>query len=220
MLDILMPVSVKDLPLVVQEIQNPDGVVYEGSLPRLVTDTDVPCRFSVVVDGGTREDIALLQRYMPTLSDWSLNQNNSVQGISRTTSAMLSFARNQFVAVIPPHIWMDDVKWFGKMQVVFTKDPHCMMVMTDVPNTTFSAAPPFKLDHKTHPVSPMFLTSLNAARNVLGISPIDEADYWREYSQRALQLGGTRWVASGVRYQDAHAGQNLEALESAPGSDS
>lgn len=215
-----MPVSVKDLPLVVQEIKNPDGVVYEGSLPRLIADTDVPLRVSVVVDGGTQEDVALLRRYMPTLSDWSLNQNNSVQGIPRTLTAMLSFARNQFVAVFPPNIWMDDVKWFGKMQVVFTKDPHCMMVSGDTPNTTFSSAPPLKLDHKTHPVSPMFLTSLNAARNVLGISPLDEVDYWREYSQRALKLGGTRWVASGVRYQDAHASQNLEALEPAPGSDS
>ena len=215
MLDILMPVSVKDLPLVAQEINNPDGMVYEGALPRLVVDTDVPCRFSVVVDGGTREDIALLQRYMPTLGQWSLDQNNGVHGIPRTLSAMLSFAQNQFIAVIPPNIWLDDVKWFGKMQVVFTKDPHCMMVATDVPNTVNSSAHPIKLDHKTHPVSPMFLTTLNAVRNVLGDSPFDEVDYWREFSQRALRLGGTRWIASGVRYRDTHAGQETGTLESA-----
>lgn len=220
MLDILMPVSVKDLPLVVQEIQNPDGVIYEGSLPRMVANTDVPIRVCVCVDGGTKEDTALLRRYMPTLTDWNLEQNLFVSGIPQTLTAMFSGVRNQFVVVVPPNIWMDDVKWFGKMQVVFTKDPHCMIVAVDSPNTSFSSAPPGKLDHKTHPVSPMFLTTLNAARNVMGIGPLDEVDYWREYSQRALRLGGTRWVASGVRYQDAHAGKDVEALEPSPSSDS
>jgi hypothetical protein len=168
----------------------------------------------VVVDGGTREDAALLMRYLPTLSDWVLDQNDGVLGIPKTLSAMLAGARNQFVAVVPPFIWLNDEKWFGKMQVVFTKDPHCMMVAGDVPHTSSSTMPPIKLDHKTHPASPFFLTSLNSARNVLGISPLDEVDYWREYSKRALALGGTRWVASSVRYGDAHAGQAAGSLES------
>ena len=220
MLDILMPVSVKDLPLVVQEIDNPDGMTYEGALPRLVADTDVPCRFCVVVDGGTREDVALLQRYMPTLVDWNLEQNSGVEGIPSTLSAMLTSARNQFIVVVPPHIYLDDPKWFGKMQVVFTKDPHCMIVGADVANTVDSNAHPVKLGYKIHPVSPMFLTTLNAVRNVLGAGPLREGDYWREFSQRAHGLGGTRWVASGVRHRDAHAGQETGTLESAQGSDS
>lgn len=220
MLDILMPIPVKDLPLAVSEFWEDDKLFYEGALPNIVRDVDVPCRVYVVVDGGTREDVALLQRYMPTLADWTLDQNEGVFGIPKTLTAMLSFARNQFVAVVPPSIWLDDPKWFGKMQVVFTKDPHCMMVAGDVPNTSSSTMPPIKLDHKTHPVSPFFLTSLNAARNVLGVSPLSEVDYWREYSQRALALGGTRWVASSVRYGDAHASQETGTLESTPHSDS
>ncbi len=208
-----MPISVKDIPLAISEFYDDDGVQYDGAIPSLLRDTDVPFRLCVVVDGGTREDAALLMRYLPTLPDWVLDQNDGVMGIPKTLTAMLSFARNQFVAVVPPFIWMNDEKWFGKMQVVFTKDPHCMMVAGDVPHTASSTMPPIKLDHKTHPVSPFFLTSLNSARNVLGISPLDEVDYWREYSQRALALGGTRWVASSVRYGDAHAGQAAGSLE-------
>ncbi len=218
MLDILIPISVKDLPLAVVEIQNPDGMVYDGAIPSLVRDVDVPHRICVSVDGGTREDVAPLQRYLPTLEDWVLDQNTGVQGIPRTLTAMLSFARHPFIAVVPPHIWTKDVKWFGKMQVIFTKDPHCMMVGADVPDTASSTMPPVKLDHKTHPVSPFFLTTLNSVRNVLGINPLNEVEYWREFSQRALSLGGTRWVASSVRYGDAHAGQAAGSLEPAPSS--
>lgn len=219
MLDILMPISVKDLPLAVSEIQNPDGIVYAGAIPSLVRDTDVPFRIYAVVDGGTSEDVAVLRRYMPTLQDWALDQNTAVVGISDTLSRMLIAARNQFVAVVPPYIWVDDPKWFGKMQVVFTKDPHTMMVGADVPNTISSTMPPQKLDHKTHPVSPFFLSSLNAVRNALGADPLRGEDYWREYSRRALELGGTRWVASGVRYGDVHASEAARTFEPAPSSD-
>lgn len=215
-----MPIPVKDLPLAISEFWEDDKLFYEGAIPNVVRDVDVPFRIHVVVDGGTREDVALLQRYMPTLGQWSLEQNEGVHGIPRTLSAMLSFAQNPWIAVVPPSTWLDDPKWFGKMQVVFTKDPHCMMVAADVPNTLSSTMPPVKLDHKTHPVSPFFLSTANAVRNVLGVSPLTEAEYWREFSQRALGLGGTRWVASAVRYGDAHASQETGALESASDSDS
>lgn len=206
MLDILMAIPVADLSLAVSEFSNDDKFWHEGAIPSLVRDVDVPFRMSVVIDGGTREDAAVLQRYMPTLDDWQLDQNNGVQGIPKTLTAMLHFSRNPFIAVIPPHIWLRDPKWFGKMQVVFTKDPHTMMVAADVPETVSATMPPQRLDHKTHPSSPFFLTNVNGARNVLGAGPLQEEDYWREYSLRARDIGGTRWVASSVRYGDAHAG--------------
>jgi len=210
-----MPIPVDDIPLAVSEFHDDDKVWFEGAINNVLRDVDVPHRTVVCVDGGTQEDVALLRRYMPSLAEWALEQNEGVHGIPRTLSAMLQFARNQWIAVVPPHVWINDPKWFGKMQVVFTKDPHCMMVAADVPNTASSTMPPIKLDHKTHPVSPFFLTSLNAVRNVLGGGPLDEADYWREFSQRALALGGTRWVASSVRYGDAHAGQEAGSLKPA-----
>jgi hypothetical protein len=204
-LDILMAIPVADLPLAVSEFSDGDKFWHEGAIPSLVRDVDVPFRMSVVIDGGTRDDAALLQRYMPTLEDWQLDQNDGVQGIPKTLTAMLTFARNPFIVVVPPNIWVRDPKWFGKMQVVFTKDPHCMMVAADVPETVSATMPPQRLDHKTHPSSPFFLTNNNGARNVLGAGPLLEKAYWREYSLRARDIGGTRWVASSVRYGDSHA---------------
>lgn len=208
-----MPVPVADIPLAVSEFSDEDTVWHEGSICNLIRDTDVPFRLHVTVDGGTAEDIALLRRFMPVLKDWSLDQNDGVVGIPHTLSMMMQGVRNPCVAVVPPHIWIDDKKWFGKMQVVQTKDPHNMMVSADVPNTLSSTAPPQKLDHKTHASSPLFLTNKNAIQNVIGASFLTNDDYWVDFSRRALGLGGTRWVASSVRYGDAHAGQEAGTLE-------
>lgn len=205
MLDVLMPVSLADLPHVLIEL----GETYEGSIPRLEQFTDVPFRLVVCVDGGTQEDIELLQRYLPAAacSQWVLMQNEGVQGMATTIRELLTAVQNQFVAIVPGHIWVDDPKWFGKMQVVFTKDQHCFMVATDVPNTASANLPPVKLDHRHHPQSSFILTRSAVLKNVQMF--LDSEDL----SRTALKMGGTRWVAPGVRYMDANARANLGQLE-------
>lgn len=215
MLDVMMPVSVDDIRSAVTEL----GDEYVGAIPRLVQHTDVPFRIVVQVDGGLREDVELLERYMPTLSqEWVLNQSGQIKGYSATVSEMLDSCRNEFVAVVPSYIWMDDEKWFGKMQVVFTKDPHCFMVSADVPNTIAATVPPFKLDHRRHSKSQLFLTRKAVIQNI-GMPLLGE-DVGETFSKTAIQLGGTRWVASGVRYGDVHAREKAGAVESPEGSDS
>ena len=215
MLDVMMPVSVKDIPLAVTE----SGDQFVGSIPQLVEKTDVPFRMVVQVDGGIRPDVELLERYMPAMAqEWTLSQSNGVKGYAATLSEMLDGARNEFVAIVPPNIWIEDEKWFGKMQVVFTKDPHCFMVAADVPNTAASTMPPFKLDHRRHPPSQFFLTRRAAILNV-GM-PLLAEDVAEEFSRSALALGGTRWIAGGVRFGDAHARETTGAIGDSQGSDS
>jgi hypothetical protein len=198
MLDVLMRVSVENIRNAVIEVETDDGVEYEGAIPCLEELTDVPLRLCVCVDGGTEEDIALLRRYLPASScEWTLMQNDGVLGYERTMAELSKVVKNDFVAVVPAGIWVDDPQWFGKMQVVFTKDPHCFMVAADVPNTVAATVPPIRLDHKTHPESGFFMTRAPALLNV------NTFTCSADFSRRAHQMGGTRWVASGVRYGEA-----------------
>ena len=200
MLDILMPVDVKDIPHALTETQelDKDGQEvyrYVGAIPQLEELTDVPFRLVICVDGGTREDVEILQTYLPGAKcEWSLMQNDGVKGYEYTLGELCKAIRNEFVAIVPANIWVDDEKWFGKMQVVFTKDQHCFMVSADVPNTISATVPPFKLDHKRHSKSPFFLSRKAALMNIGAFSGGEDM------SRKAHLLGGTRWVASGVRY--------------------
>ncbi len=220
MLDVLMPVKVEEIPLAITETERmaSDGTIetiYLGAVPRLEMFTDVPFRLIVCVDGGTHEDVALLRRYLPSATcEWALMQNVGVQGFGFTMAELTKHLHYEFVAIVPARIWIDDPKWFGKMQVVFTKDPHCFMVAADVPNTLSSTVPPIKLDHKRHPKSDFLLTRRAAMKNVGSFEGSED------FSRQAHQLGGTRWVASGVRYEEANAREDVGALEPTQGSDS
>lgn len=215
MLDILMPVGVKELPLALTESKTLDAqgqemISYVGAIPSLEDTTDVPFRLVVCVDGGTTEDVGLLQAYLPNAKcEWVLMQNDGVQGYAYTLNELVKTIRNEFVAVVPPSIWLQDPVWFGKFQVVFTKDPHCFMVSGDVANTISATVPPFKLDHKKHSGSPLFLSRRAAMMNV---GSFENAV---DFSRQAHQLGGTRWVASGVRYGETNASETTGALEPA-----
>ena len=219
MLDVLMPVSVEDLPHALTEVAGlaKDGsptIQHVGAIPHLEEVTDVPFRLVVCVDGGTREDVEPLQTYLPGAKcEWALMQNSGVMGFAYTVSELAKTCRNDWIAIVPAHIWVDDPKWFGKMQVVFTKDPHCFMCAADVPNTLSSTVPPFRLDHKRHSKSNFFLSRRAAMQNV------GQFESSEDFSRQAHQLGGTRWVASGVRYRDAHAHKTDRAKQPATSSD-
>ena len=220
MLDIMMPVSLEDLASTVVETHELDQsgqdiVVYDGAIPRLERFTDVPFRLVVCVDGGTREDVEFLKAYLPiSTCEWALMQNNGVQGFAYTMSELVRATQKEFVAFVPANIWVDDDKWFGKMQVVFTKDPHCFMVAGDVPNTASTMVPPVKLTHSQHPRSDFFLSRQAAIQNVVRFTGA------KDFSEQAHQLGGTRWVAPGVHYLDTHARKDDRKLESSQSRDS
>ena len=215
-----MPVSVEDIPNALTEVEKLNKMgeretSYAGAIPQLEELTDVPFRLVVCVDGGTAEDVELLQAYLPNAKcEWVLMQNSGVQGYAYTINELAKSCRNEFVAIVPPKVWVDDNVWFGKMQVVFTKDQHCFMVAADVPNTISATVPPFRLDHKTHPQSDFFLSRRSALQNVGAF------DGSEDFSRKAHQCGGTRWIASGVRYGEASASKSSGTLESAQSSDS
>lgn len=204
MLDILMPVSVSRIPDVLSTVED------------IKKNTDVPFRLVVCVDGGTRDDIRELESgLMAAEREWVLRQNSGVQGLPNTLDSLVESVRNEFIAVIPCGTRILDAAWFGKMQMPFTKDPHCFMVAADVPHTQASSAPPFRLDHKTHPKSGFFLTRKNPLQNIVTFTDSED------FSTKALRLGGTRWIASGVRYGETEiADKNNRTVESNQGSDS
>lgn len=215
MLDILMPVRVDQIHLAMGQFLSwdPEGDPMElpvdgrGAIDLIGEMTDVPFRLVICVDGGIREDVASLRSYLPNSPfEWSLLQNDSVRGMRHTMKVLSDAVRNDYVAVIPPNIWIDDPQWFGKMQVVFTKDRHTFIVAGDVPNTASKTVPPFKLDYRHHPKSNFFLSRRMAFQS------IGEFSGSEEFSQKAHQLGGTRWVASGVHYEDMHDNANSGIL--------
>lgn len=200
MLDILMPVSVDEIPHAFTLFEDVTlGHLASGAIHELAQHTDVPFRLVVCVDGGTREDIEGLRAYLESMDfEWSLMQNDGVLGYEATVAELIAAIRNDWVAVVPPTVWVEDPQWFGKMQVVFTKDPHCFLVAGDVPNTVSATAPPFKLDHRRHPKSNFFLSRAISMRQIAQFSGSED------FSRKAHTAGGTRWVAGGVRYGEAH----------------
>lgn len=198
MLDVLMPVRSEEIGQALTVFEQGDDEVFVGSIMRVGKHTDVPFRLLICIDGGTAADARTLRRFLPGVShEWLLLANEGVRGYSFTLRELCSRVRSEFVAVLPGNIWLDDPKWFGKMQVVFTKDPHCYMVAADVPQTVSASMPPQKLTHRDHPNSEFFLTRRAA---LLNVGEFDDAEH---FSRRSMQLGGSRWIASGVRYHAA-----------------
>lgn len=203
MLDVLMPVRVDEIKLALGDYLGwdpEDGVIElpksgRGAIDLLGEMTDVPFRLVICVDGGMRDDYEPLQRYLPDAPfEWQILHNEAVRGERYTLGVLADAVRNEYVAVIPPYIWVDDPKWFGKMQVVFTKDQHCFMVAGDAPNTVSSTLHPVKLDRIHHPKHKFFLSKKERFKNVGAFTSVED------FSRKAYQLGGTRWVAPGVRF--------------------
>lgn len=169
-----------------------------GAVEALSKMTDVPFRFVWIVDGGTQADIEEAQTHVMELPTWQIKQDH-YGGYNATLNAAIDEMRSEFVAVIPPEIRMNDDHWFGKMQVIYTKDPKAMIVDA-FEDTVSRSAPPGK--RSVHNLGKDVKVFLSRRRVLAGLPrvPNDQDDpvHWLE--RTALKHGGSVWNSPSVLF--------------------
>jgi hypothetical protein len=195
-LDICVPLFHKNLD---QFLAKDAQGVFKGTLLDIEETTEVPFRLLVMVDGGMRDDFAVLEAYLTGAEyEWKIIHERQPVYFSKTMSELLTAATAKHVAIIPSNIHIEDQNWYGKMQLVFMRDPHAMVVYAnqDQPNSL----PPHKLHHHDHPEEPMMLITRYLAQHITVESAKVSAPEWAAMvSNQVLTIGGTRWAAPGVR---------------------
>ena len=188
MLDILIPTSIHNVGLV------PDCV------SAIAKETDVPYWVHIVVDGGTYDGDEMHEALASAkaLEHWTFS-HDSYCGYNATLRDAFKKVRHEFVSVIPPQIRIEDECWFGKMQMVFTKDPHAMII--DAFADTISAtAYPGKRSLRNLGKNPdIFLARKNFITH-LPFVPNNDRDIVNWLERQALRMGGTVWNTPGVRF--------------------
>ena len=178
--------------------------------------TDVPFRFVVVAFGGRERDLDVLRAHLQGLGrDWVLVFDEHVHSSEwgKAVAKALPLLQGQLVAVVRPQIRITDPEWFGKMQVVFLKDPVAMVALTEegLPGNTM---PPNRIQHG-------FKTSCGLL--MLRKQPFQAATFVitdsspNAFSSLAKQVGGTSWVIPSVRF---HVQSHTVSQQTASGSDS
>lgn len=160
--------------------------------------TDVPFKVIVVVDGGTRADLAGLEKYLQGSDvDWQLLHNEKPLGLNKALIDGLRECRRKLVAFVAPEVRLDDPKWVLKTKQVFEKDPICGIVDTE-PNTKNSLSGPFKRRLHYPPMGCRFALLQTAfAQKTSPVGAVDPCEFW---SRQAMAGGGTSWSSLGVRY--------------------
>lgn len=208
MLDVLMPTPVRNVDLV------------PGALDALCDFTDVPFRVVLAVDGGSEQDIAPIKPRVMGLPQWQIMQDH-YRGFNATLEAARAEMRNEFVAIVPPEVRVADREWFGKMQMIYYKDGHAMIVDA-IPDTLSTCGVPGKRDQ--HNLGKGIKLALMRRKVLLGMPPIpineSDAIYWIE--RTALTLGGSVWHSASVLFHlkehACHASSTAAAPSELPSS--
>lgn len=210
MLDILMPISASNVEQAIQCIDS------------LCEHTDVPFRIIAVVDGGVRQDIGELEARLKGGDEqfkWVLHQTSATVYFNEALLLAMNEIKNQWVALVPPEVSIVDPQWFGKLQVVFTKDPICYMV-DGVPDTKAAAMIPMKRG-RHHPARDCrFFLSTKISMGNLKEIPAHTSDVVNWMQRESLRQGGTVWCAQGVRFHITEHEEHLacygQSAEAAP----
>ncbi len=192
MLDVIFPVHSKNLELLASDPGWGDDL--EGAIPRALRPIDVPFRATVVAQGGDEKE------FPPVISD-ALSQSAGndyvifhepkVLGYEAAVKEGIKQTRNPIVAIVPPYAWIDDVKWFGKMQRVFELDGRAHLVTALDRRTDSSTLPPARFPNLACGPSPVVLL---AKRDAMA-SFSELMGKWAASIQAA---GGSRWEHPGV----------------------
>lgn len=187
MLDILIPTLAANQGLV------PDAV------EQFARCTDVPFRLVVIVDGGIREDFAPLEQFLARYEKpWKLLHNGQPVGLNQTLREGIDECAAKLTVVMGPQVRLDDVRWFGKVQQIFHRDPTCCIV--DMwPNTKSTTLYPLKRAHNNPAADGcrFIVVSTQFARSKGPFGRVDPITHW---SRAAIASGGSTWAAPGVRY--------------------
>jgi hypothetical protein len=205
LLDIIVPIPISNVELA------PDAI------SAIAQNTDVPFRLIVMVDGGVRKDFEQLEMFLATFGQsWQLLHNNPAVGLNQTLREGLDECTQKLTAIIGPEVRLADPQWFGKVQVVFHRDPICGIVDT-WPNTKSATLHPVKRAHN-NPTSEgcrLVVVQTAFAKKTPPFGANDPMTYWSRF---CMSNGGSCWAAPSVRYSEVeHSPHELSRVTVARG---
>jgi hypothetical protein len=189
LLDIVVPCPISNVGLV------PD------CLTAIAKHTDIPFRVIVMVDGGLRKDFEELELHLASFEHpWKLLHNSPEVGLNQTLREGLEECIQKLTAVIAPEVRLMDSQWFGKMQVVFQRDPICGIADT-WPNTKSATLHPIRRaqNNPTSEGCRFAMLQTAFAKKTPPYGSVDPMTFW---SRSCMANGGSGWAVSGVRYTE------------------
>lgn len=189
MLDIIIPAPISNVDLVPEAIES------------IGKHTDVPFRLIVMIDGGVRTDFGKLESYLASCNHaWKLMHNNPAVGLNQTLREGLEECTSKLTAIIAPEVRLQDPQWFGKMQVVFNRDPICGIADT-WPNTKSATLHPVRRVHSNPTAAGCRFAMVQTvfARKTQTFGAADPMAFWSRY---CMSNGGSAWAVPGVRYTE------------------
>ena len=201
MLDICVPIFHKNLKqFLSKHVSGLEAEMgFTGTLRDIEEFTGVPFRLLVMVDGGMRDDFADLEAYLGGADyEWKIIHERQPIYYAKAMVELLAVAKAKIIAVIPPNVALKDPKWFGKMQLVFLRDPRAAVVYANQVDPC--SLPPQRIFQHEHPGEPMLILQ-KYMLDVIDIQgdEVDAGEWSAQVSKQALAYGSTRWVAPGVR---------------------
>lgn len=200
LLDLVVPIPLSNAALAVNGIES------------IAKNTDVPCNFVIMLDGGVRADYEDLETYLAGFDrPWKLMHNNPAVGLSQTIREGLAECNEKITAIIGPQVRIEDPQWFVKIKQIFDRDPITGCIDT-WPNALSRTAYPIKRAHNRHPLPGCrFLIVQTAfAKKTFLANGVDPAEFW---STKLSGQGGSSWHAPSIRYTEVeHEDHELLAV--------
>lgn len=186
MLEVLVPTPISNVRLI------------PGCLDLIESNTGVPFRVTVLVDGGLREDFSNVESFLAESKfDWRLLHNQPPIYLNRSIAELGDQAEFEFAAIIRPEARVDDEGWVGKWRSVFSHDHRAAMVDFDE-NSRSSSLPPNKRSRNQVPrvgCRALVMRTSFLKQNPPGL----ELDPVVFFHDRAHQTGHNTWHHPGVR---------------------
>lgn len=195
LLDILLPAPIRNAILV------PDALLS------IVDNTNIPFRVVVVIDGGVRKDFESLETFLANFDHpWKLMHNNPAVGLNQTLREGLAECHEKITAIICPQVRLMDPGWFGKVQVIFQREPITGIVDT-APNTSSATLYPIRRAQNRPPLPGcrFMVVQTSFAQKTQPFGHVDPAEFW---SRSASQQGGASWYTPGVKYAEVDCEQH------------
>jgi len=184
-LDVLMPIPASSLP------------IARLAIERIVSQASLPLNFVLVVDGGTRADMAPLEAFLHG-SDfkWMLLHERQPVYLNKCIQEGLLECKQQLVLFASPAVALDDPEWIPKMMRIFERDPQCGIVDTE-PGTKSRTLYPVR---RAVPAKPKCLFAMAKRAFISKHVPVGKQDPVEHWSKTALKSGMSSWSAPGVNY--------------------
>ena len=187
MLNVLVPVPVSNAGLAVEAIE------------AIAKHTDIPFSLVVILDGGMRDDYIELEAFLSGYAGkWKLLNNLTPVYLNQSIREGLEECDQKLTAIIQPQVRIDDPQWFGKAQVIFSRDPICGIVDT-WPNTKSTTMHPVRRQHNRPADDGSFFAIVQTAfaRKTVPFGVVDPFQFW---SRSVMGNGGSSWAAPSIRY--------------------